>query len=62
MSLCCVVQSMANLASCGLLLYLSLGNLGVLGASNVLGLWKVVLNLGLRVCFHVLFLTAFKAF
>ena len=47
---------------CRLLVYLSLGYLGVLGASNVLGLWKVVLNLGLRFCFHVLFLTAFKAF
>lgn len=45
-----------------MLLYLILGYLGFLGASKVLGLWKVVLNLGLRFCFHVLFFTAFKAF
>ena len=43
-------------------LYLSLGYLGFLGASKVLGLWKTVLYLGLRDCLHVLLLTDFKAF
>ena len=49
-----------NAALCEL--YLSLGNLGFLGASNVFGRWNTVLYLGFRDCLHVLRFTPFAAF